>query len=273
MMADDKEVLREVWEGRLPVCFNISSTEVVTIEQPEPCYYLVPRGSYFPLVMDKVFVHFQKASNQDSSADMWLENNGVALRWHYPIGVLYDMYGNNQLPWNLTVHFRNFPETEILRCGSRDAMEAHFMSMLKEADCLKHRSVVMNAMKKNDHKQLWMGLCNNKFEQFWAVNKRLMERVNSEPFRAIPVKMYLSDGTLLQRLFKAVSNTGELHTFGHFLKTCLSHVLDETKEGTLSDKWRVTLQGVTPPLEAPMQWVSEHLSYPDNFLHVVVSQR
>merc|ERR1711962_864990 len=29
--------------------------------------------------MDKVFVHFQKASNQDSSADMWLETTV----WYY----------------------------------------------------------------------------------------------------------------------------------------------------------------------------------------------
>ena len=151
-------------------------------------------------------------------------------------------------------------------------MEAHFMSMLKEADCLKHRSVVMNAMKKNDHKQLWMGLCNDKFEQFWAVNKRLMERVNSEPFRAIPLKMYMNDGSMVQRLFKAVSNTGELHTFGQFLESCFAHILDDSGL-VLSDKYKVTIQGVTPPLEAPMQWVSEHLSYPDNFLHVVVSQR
>jgi len=271
-MADDKEVLREVWEGRLPVCFNISTSEVVTIEEPEPCYYLVPRGTYFPLVLDKVFVHFQKASNQDSSADMWLECNGQPLKWHYPIGVLYDMHGNNQLPWNIIIHFKNFPDSEIIRCHSREAMEAHFMSSLKEADCLKHRSVVMNSMKKNDHKQLWMGLCNDKFEQFWAVNKRLMERVNSEPFRSIPLRIYQNDGSMIQRLFKAVSHTGHLQTFGHLVRAHLGEVVDESSE-KVSEKWKVTIQGISPPFETPMQWVSEHLSYPDNFLHIVVTQK
>ena len=44
-MAEDREVLREIWDGRLPVCFNLSSDEVVTMEHPEP--YYVSRYSPF----------------------------------------------------------------------------------------------------------------------------------------------------------------------------------------------------------------------------------
>ena len=32
------------------------------------------------------------------------------------------------------------------------------MSMVKEADCLKHRSAVINGMQKRDHIKLWTGL-------------------------------------------------------------------------------------------------------------------
>lgn len=269
-MADDKEVLREVWEGRLPVCFNMSPDEITTVEQPEPCYLLVPRISYFPLVTDKVFRHFQKASNQDDINEMWLEYNGQPLKWHYPIGVLYDLYASNVLPWNLTIHFRKFPESEIIRCYGREGVEAHFMSTLKEADSLKHRSAVMNAMKKNDHKQLWMGLYNDKYDQFWAINKRLMERLNSEPFRNVPIRIYQTDGLMLQKLYKTVSNDGDLNTFGAFLKLCVPHVLDENNSEKVSDEWKVLIQGLNPPLETPVQWLSEHLSHPDNFLHVIV---
>jgi len=28
--------------------------------------------------------------------------------------------------------------------------------------------------------------------------------------------------------------------------------------------------GIEPPWETPLQWMSEHLSYPDNFLHLCV---
>lgn len=46
---------------------------------------------------------------------------------------------------------------------SREIVEAHFMSCLKEADVLKHRGQVVSAMQKKDHNQLWLGLVNGKF--------------------------------------------------------------------------------------------------------------
>ena len=272
-MADDKEVLREIWEGRLPVCFSLSPDDVTTVEPPEPCYLLVPRMTYFPLVTDKVFRHFQKASNQDNIDDMWLEFDGQPLKWHLPIGALFDLYGPENLPWNITVHFKRFPDKEILKCDGRETVEAHYMSAVKEADSLKHRSYVMNSMKKNDHKQLWLGLSNDKFDQFWSVNKRLMERVNSEPFRYVPLRFHLSDGTMLQKLFKTVSDQSELHTFGELLHSCIPYVMaNEESKTELAEGWKILVQGLTPPLVTPVQWMSEHLSYPDNFLHIIVLQ-
>lgn len=40
-----------------------------------------------------------------------------------PIGVLYDFFttSDNQvdLPWQITVHFDNFPEDQLIRCSCR----------------------------------------------------------------------------------------------------------------------------------------------------------
>lgn len=52
-MANDREVLREVWEGKIPICFHLDEDEVVGLN-PDPYYLMVPRLSYFPLVTDKV---------------------------------------------------------------------------------------------------------------------------------------------------------------------------------------------------------------------------
>ena len=35
---------------------------------------------------------------------------------------------------------------------------------------------------------------------------------------------------------------------------------------------KVVLHGISPPPDTPLQWLSEHLSYPDNFLHVCLIQ-
>lgn len=58
---------------------------------------------------------------------------------------------------------QNFPEKDLLHCHSKDVIEAHFMASIKEADALKHKSQVINEMQKKDHKQLWMGLQNGKY--------------------------------------------------------------------------------------------------------------
>ena len=65
------------------------------------------------------------------------------------------------------------------------------MSSLKEADQLKHSGKVISQMQKKDHNQLWLGLSADKFDQFWAINRKLMEG-DSETFRHIPVRFYLS---------------------------------------------------------------------------------
>ncbi|MGH0152582.1 UNVERIFIED_CONTAM: hypothetical protein FKN15_063571 [Acipenser sinensis] len=65
------------------------------------------------------------------------------------------------------------------------------MSCIKEADALKHKGQVINEMQKKDHKQLWMGLQNDKFDQFWAINRKLMEySVEEGGFRYIPFRIY-----------------------------------------------------------------------------------
>lgn len=53
-MANDREVLREIWEGKIPVCFQLDSEEVYDFQAPDPFYLMVPRLSYFPLCTDKV---------------------------------------------------------------------------------------------------------------------------------------------------------------------------------------------------------------------------
>lgn len=53
-MANDREVLREIWEGKIPVCFQLDAEEVCELQAPDPFYLMVPRLSYFPLCTDKV---------------------------------------------------------------------------------------------------------------------------------------------------------------------------------------------------------------------------
>lgn len=57
-MANDREVLRIVWEGQIPVCFQVDPDEIDGVQQPENFYLMISRLSYLPLVTDKVYTAF-----------------------------------------------------------------------------------------------------------------------------------------------------------------------------------------------------------------------
>lgn len=57
-MATDRDVLRDLWDGKLPVCFVLNNEEVYDLQAPEAFYLMVPRLSYFPLIWDKVDYFF-----------------------------------------------------------------------------------------------------------------------------------------------------------------------------------------------------------------------
>lgn len=267
MMVEDNEVLHKVWEGRLPVCFRLAQSEWRSTD-PEEIYLMVPRQTYFPLITDRVqkaFSEYVSATNRNN--EIWLDYNGNPLKWHYPVGLLFDLLANDStennsnIPWVLSVHFEQYPN-ELLHCGSKEIVESYFLSTIKEADALKHKGKVINEMLKKDHKQLWYGLQSDQFDQFWSVNKRLMEITEGEGFRSIPFRIYQLDKAYIQRTFEPIGEDGRKRTLEELLQFVFGENYSKIK--------LVLVQGITPSLETPVQWLSEHLSYPDNFLHICV---
>ncbi|XP_054714207.1 autophagy protein 5-like [Uloborus diversus] len=266
-MAADREVLREVWNGQLPICFRLASEEIYTLQQPEPFYLMVPRLTYFPLVTDKVQKHFSSHVKDEAvGSEMWLDYDSQPLKWHYPVGLLYDFYGaDSTLPWNVTVHFQDFPEKELIHCSNKAAVQSHFMATVKEASALKHRTQVVQSMVPKEHKELWHGLEKDKFDQFWAINKRLMENPGEQSFKYIPFRIYQPGVSLVQSLIKPLNEAGEVNTLRDLLKNAVPSIFEE-----IGTKYKVVIHGINPPLEMHLQWMSEHLSYADNFLHIVI---
>uniref|UniRef100_A0A0K8TSS0 Autophagy protein 5 n=1 Tax=Tabanus bromius TaxID=304241 RepID=A0A0K8TSS0_TABBR len=267
-MANDREILRIVWEGQLPVVFELDKDEISGLTKPEDFCLMVSRISYLPLVTDKVRKYFSRyVPNDRQQSEVWFDFNGIPLKWHYPIGLLFDLYRSqgDDIPWVLTMHFSKFPEEELVRFQSKDVVESFFMSCLKEADVLKHRGQVVSAMQKKDHTQLWLGLVNDKFDQFWAVNRRLMEPIgDQECFRHIPIRFYNEDGTYWQKLISPTNESG--------LKRTVEDLMNELSTSSKQIE-SIHTHGVEIPDKTPLQWLSEHMSYPDNFLHICVKYK
>ncbi|XP_024085934.1 LOW QUALITY PROTEIN: autophagy protein 5-like, partial [Cimex lectularius] len=186
---------------------------------------------------------------------------------HYPIGVLFDIFESDiQLPWVINVRFDNFPEQKLLHCPSKEYVESHFLSSLKKADVMKHKTQIVTNMQKKDHRQLCLGLQNDKFDQFWAVNRKLMESGPDECFKNIPFKLYFREEHYVQKLVKPVHQEVKRKTFGDFINEVVPASVDMSS-------FKILIHGIEVPHETPLQWMSEHLSYPDNFLHFVISSK
>lgn len=63
--------------------------------------------------------HFQRFIEKEDD-EIWFSYNEIPLKWHYPIGVLFDLLVTDDiLPWQITVNFKNFPEDVLFKCSNK----------------------------------------------------------------------------------------------------------------------------------------------------------
>jgi autophagy-related protein 5 len=109
-------------------------------------------------------------------SQVWFSYEEVPLKWHYPIGLLCDLYSpskdeliissgagedtqdvENGSPWKLTVHFSGWPNDHLIKLD-RDGKEMHdkFNNSVKEASYIRHgTNKVIMSLGKEPTTQLW----------------------------------------------------------------------------------------------------------------------
>ncbi|XP_022655162.1 autophagy protein 5-like [Varroa jacobsoni] len=197
--CEDRNTVSKVWSGQIPVCFRLAAQDCSSIEAPDPFFIMLPRISYLPFIWEKVQRYFSPfVAEEHRSSQLWLEtpinttsvlSGSVMLRWHLPIGLLYDLHGGGKLPWTIIIHFRDFPDKELIACETKQVAEAQFMNSVKEADFLKTRKKIMTAMTQSERRQMTAALYALQAESFWAVNRKLM--FTSETWKHIPLRIFL----------------------------------------------------------------------------------
>lgn len=209
-------IQQKIWEGRLPLEIILSPPECRTYDQADS--YLVmtfhflesvafmlisllqisyPRLSYLPSLLPRLHAFFSSSLIEpDTKAhEGWFSFEGVPLKWHYPVGLLYDLYAgadppskaggdehpshpgddenNRPLPWRLTVHFSDWPHEDLVRLDP-DGMVMHdaFINSVKEADFLRNGNAKgIMSLSKEDSSGLWKAVQESKclytFPLFW----------------------------------------------------------------------------------------------------------
>ena len=57
-MSEDREIVRAVWEGKIPVKFVLAESEIISLEKPQPFYMMMNRVFYISQASDKIQRHF-----------------------------------------------------------------------------------------------------------------------------------------------------------------------------------------------------------------------
>lgn len=147
--------------------------------------------------------------------DLWLSCEGVPLKWHYPLGLLYDLYSGAEpaypsdpaslshkpgssedehqyLPWKLTVHFSDYPTEQLVRLDTENkVMHDLFRNSVKEADYLRTGTgKTVMFLSEKDSTQLWDAVKQHDFLLYNPINQKLLNPQGTT-LRHLPVRIYL----------------------------------------------------------------------------------
>ncbi|KAI9673250.1 MAG: autophagy protein 5 [Trizodia sp. TS-e1964] len=180
----------------------MSTSECRNYDQADPYMIQYPRLSYLPFLLKRLHLFFAY-SLIDPDVPLengWFSFEGVPLKWHYPVGLLYDLFSgadplqqkDNSLPWRLTLHFSDFPEDQLVQLD-RDGRVMHdaYINSVKEADFLRNGSAKgIMSLSKDDSTKLWEAVQQHDLLLFNSVNEKLLNPPGVK-LRHIPLKIYL----------------------------------------------------------------------------------
>lgn len=183
---------QHIWGGQLPLSISLAPSECRTFDQTEPYLIFCPRLAYLPFLLPRLLAFFAPVLIQQPEGPHtgWFSFEGVPLKWHYPVGLLYDLYagaepaeaagdndgggkgrdegigsrGNDDeteavgpLPWRLELHFSDWPSETLIRLDA-DGRVVHdaFVNSVKEADFLRNGTArAIMSLSRDDSFGLW----------------------------------------------------------------------------------------------------------------------
>ncbi|CAN9370877.1 unnamed protein product [Alternaria alternata] len=243
-----------------------------------------------------------------SPKDAWLSYEDVPLKWHYPLGLLYDLYSGAEpaypsdtdteavqahkventeedgqhLPWRLTLHFSGFPSEQLVQLDNDDRhMHDLFIHSVKEADYLRTGTgKTVMFLSKEDSTQLWNGVKKHDFALYNPINQKLLnpQGVN---LRHLPVRLYLphasSEGVQEEtapgslRIVQRLVTPNLSSRQPQTIGTALNQILPTLFPSRRSPLLaQAVLHGAVLPLSASVEELVRATAYLDGWLHIAV---
>jgi len=275
-----KSIRQKLWEGAIPLKIDLSLNDISSLETPESYYMMVPRMSYFSIILKDVRDYFDSfAPIGVSTESIWFEYNKFPMKWNVPVGVLFDLLvgkkkSKDHLPWSITFHYRGYPDDVLLSLKGIESIRFNYINALKEAMYLRTGSSkdILN-MSKNDEGVLIQGVIEKKYEDFWKINTKLNDILLSN-FKNAPVRIYVSKlETFIQQGGPLIDENGKEKTIGEYLHQFIPSLFIKEESGEIrkkDDSFEVLTQGVEVELSTSLYWMCLNFNYCDNFVYVSI---
>ncbi|KAJ5928741.1 Autophagy protein [Penicillium verhagenii] len=210
--ASPVAIQRSIWNGRIPLEIVLAPSESRVYDQTDPYLISCHRISYLPSLLPRLRAFFSTSLIEPDSQhhEGWFAFEGVPLKWHYPIGLLFDLYAGadpasrsnspnldgqeneSPLPWRLSVHFSDWPVEDLVRLDTDGmVMNDAFINSVKEADFMRNGTAKgIMSLSKDDSSGLWKAVENVDLPSYQRISNILMPPL-SQPFRNVPIRIFL----------------------------------------------------------------------------------
>lgn len=268
-----------------------------------------PRLSYLPYLLPKLLDFFAPQLISDaasvSAESGYFSFEAVPLKWHLPIGLLYDIYvlstsqtdvgrpAQQSLPFQLTLHFSPSSATDGLNLINPvpTVVNDAFINSVKEADFLRSGTAKpIMSLSAADSKALWSSTQENDLNAFARIYNALLPPPGQ--LRNIPLRVYLpSSGTaddpgkaqikVLQAQFspnvipiasvtmsqlRGIS-PGQPQTLGVALHSLIPSLFPSRRTPILA---KPILHGAPVPMNANLEDLTRKCCYADGWINVVI---
>jgi autophagy-related protein 5 len=138
-------------------------------------------------------------------SQLWFTSKDAPVKWHYPIGLIFDLYSTDGELLELVVHRGDFPHQKLLTWDHDNVMFDLYIALLKETDFLRNGSVKkVMGLSAADQEKLWSAVERGNHDNFWSVMDHLV--VDESDSRKYAIRIYPTLDTVIRRVFDSMSS-------------------------------------------------------------------
>ncbi|PPJ59555.1 hypothetical protein CBER1_09803 [Cercospora berteroae] len=211
----------KIWSGSIALEIRLAASDCRTYDKSEAYLVQYPRLSYLGFLLPRLHAFFAPSliNPEVPAHDAWISFEGVPMKWHYPLGLLYDLFsgaepldldppglpdaeksqlfsgkpsGSSTIPWQLVIHYSDFPADQLIQLDAEGrTMQDTYINAVKEADYVRNGTArTVMSMSKEDSDNLWLSVQNHDRPLFNTVNAKLLNPPGLT-IRHVPIKIYL----------------------------------------------------------------------------------